>query len=322
MLDHRGLRDRVVWNEVANGLRVFVDGPFNTMPWIRRSCLFCGDHLTVIERLEQPDVDEECFVDVLAALEVCMRCRYWRWHFLDSEFEARGGSYSHRYVSYVSKVREFAADLPDGCSSDIAQWLRRRPEAWEVMSPRRLETFVADVFRSNHGDAEVIHVGGASDGGVDVVLVESASQQWLIQVKRRARIGKGEGVSTIRNLLGAMMLHPNAYGIVVSTADHFTYQARRAASAAAKVGRTVKLVDRGLLNRMMAPLLPSVPWDALISSWFPAYGAWLSRQVPSVEPALIDWQPQSVRIRAPERYLHLAEGELLRFWHNEGAPTT
>jgi hypothetical protein len=98
----------------------------------------------------------------------------------------------------ISKLREFNTRLPDSCSTELAQYLRSKPDGWHRYDPKRFEKLVADIFRANHASSEVIHVGKPDDGGVDVILIDSANEQWLAQVKRRERQDSSEGVSTIR----------------------------------------------------------------------------------------------------------------------------
>jgi hypothetical protein len=58
-----------------------------------------------------------------------------------------------------------------------------------------------------------------------------------------------------------MLLEGVCHGIVVSTADHFTYRAYQAANRATEIGMTVKLIDKGILDRMLEVVLPDVlPW--------------------------------------------------------------
>lgn len=209
-----------------------------------------------------------------AALEVCKRCTYWRWHHLNVEvYGSQGLMARHEYHSAAAKLAEFSMELPDGCSEELAIHLRRKPEHWRSMAPHRLETLVAEIIRANYAPIEVQHVGGTNDGGVDLVWVQSSARRWLVQVKRRSSLTSGEGVATIRNLLGAMVLQGSAHGIVVSSADHFTYMAHQAVGRAAEVGMTVKLADRHVLDRLLSPLLPVAPWRGLIERDFPHFGA-------------------------------------------------
>jgi hypothetical protein len=93
------------------------------------------------------------------------------------------------------------------------------------------------------------------------------------------RLSKLEGISTLRNLLGAMVLHDNSYGIVVSTADHFTCRANEAVIQAEKYGKYLRLIDRGKLNRMIGDLLPNRPWHVFLKeSYSPEMASTFARK--------------------------------------------
>jgi hypothetical protein len=174
-----------------------------------------------------------------------------------------------RRTAAISKLREFSETLPNSCTSEITQQFRRNPKLWHQVTPTYLERLVADIFRENYRHAEVFHVGQPSDGGIDVLFVDAEREQWLIQVKRKSKAESTEGVATIRNLLGAMVLNRSKFGIVVSTPDHFSYQALRAVDQVKQEGMALELVDRGKLYRMMLPLLPSDPWLDFVELHFP-----------------------------------------------------
>jgi hypothetical protein len=137
------------------------------------------------------------------------------------------------------------------------------------MNPHRLEELVAAIFKANYKDCEAIHVGKPDDGGIDVVFVDSGERQWLIQVKRRENPQSSEGVGVIRNLLGAMLLENSSYGILVSTANHFTFRAKEAVDRARDLGKVIRLIDRGKLDRMLAPMIPDRPWLDFLRSHYP-----------------------------------------------------
>ena len=52
-----------------------------------------------------------------------------------------------------------------------------------------------------------------------------------------------------------MYLKRSLKGIVVSTADHFSYRAFEAVGRAKELGCEIRLVDKGILNRMCSSLL-------------------------------------------------------------------
>lgn len=217
----------------------------------------------------------------------CRNCRFWQWYYFFDEFadedkeceEQEGCPPSPEQYAYVSKLREFDENLPSSCSKELAQYLRSRPDEWNRYDPRRFEKLVADIFRANYQHAEVIHVGKPDDGGVDIILVESQDEQWLVQVKRREKQNSSEGVSTIRNLLGTMVLEGKTRGIVVSTADHFTLRAQQATQKLKKQGFHIELIDRGILNRMIEPVLPDRPWIETVKSHDPEIANWLLQRI-------------------------------------------
>jgi hypothetical protein len=222
----------------------------------RKSCPFCSTRLSIFDYSSEG----------IAFLKTCRNCAYWQ-SFYDPRFsyDPRSSTYS----AFISKGREFESKLPESCLSEAAQMIRRKQQIWNTIEPRKLEGLVAEVFRANYSDSEVIHVGQPDDGGVDVVFIDSANQQWLIQVKRRESPFAAEGISTVRNLLGAMVLNRALKGIVISTADHFTYRAYEAIGRAREMGMTLKLIDRGKLNRMLDPLLPDRPWKTALEPFLP-----------------------------------------------------
>ena len=129
-------------------------------------------------------------------------------------------------------------------------------------NPTRFEKFIADVFRSNYTNAEVLHVGRPHDGGTDVLLIDAEKRQWLIQVKRRESPSNSEGVGIIRDILGAMHLKGVRRGIVVSNADRFSRYAQKAAveAEAKEYPMIVRLVNSDILDKMLDPVLPDRPW--------------------------------------------------------------
>lgn len=227
----------------------------------------------------------------------CRNCRFWQWYYLNDEFAdetkewtGEGCPPNPEQFAYISKLREFGENLPSACSKELAQYLRSKPESLNRYNPTKFEKLVADIFKANYENAEVIHVGKPDDGGIDIKLIESNSQQWLIQVKRRENPNCSEGVNTIRNLLGTLILEDEMRGIVVSTADHFTLRAQQATQKSKNNGFIVELVDRGVLNKMLEPLLPDRPWIETIKSHDSELASWLMGKIPNDnQPQLFDF---------------------------------
>jgi hypothetical protein len=226
-------------------------------------CEYCGGR-TDSELWERPDADEdwEAWHGWKWSIIVsCEYCRSWRW----SRSEGiRQEGYTDLPPVYelhcVSKLRQFDGTLPDSLNTELAGYLRRHRDGWNQFSPAALERIVTDILRANFRDAEVVHVGRPDDGGVDVLFVDAEGPEWLVQVKRRLDPGGAEGVGTLRNLLGAMVIERSLRGLIVSTADRFSTRARAAADDAKQLGYEIRLADRGILDRMLEPVLPVMPW--------------------------------------------------------------
>jgi len=194
----------------------------------------------------------------------------------------------------MSKLSEFPEDIPNGCLQECAQYLKTHPNYWNKIKPSSLERLVADIFRANYQNCEVIHVGQPNDGGIDVLFVDSGKKKWLIQVKRRGSPHTTEGVSTLRNLLGVLLLRRTKYGIVVSTADHFSYWAFKAKEKARLLGYTIELIDKGKLKRLIEPLLPNRQWARLIKKRRPEWLPVLSEKMPDKRQLTIEQYMQRI----------------------------
>ena len=169
----------------------------------------------------------------------------------------------------ISKLRTFDPKLPEECHTEMAQHLRRNKHLWHSTDPKRLEKFIASVFRANYADCVATHVGGPDDGGVDIVFIEASGKEWLIQVKRRENPKVSEGISTFRNLLGAMFLKDSNHGMLVSTVDSFSYRVHEGVGRAAEKGMIVRLVDKEKLQHMLGSLLPTSPWKPFLRQEVP-----------------------------------------------------
>ncbi len=238
-------------------------------------CLYCS---TKLLKVEDEIFQERSRRDY--CLWYCEYCRYWQARLYSDPFGECIPPPDH--WAYVSKLREFNTKLPDGCSDELAVHVRRQPHLLHSLNPKRFEKFVADVFQANYTNAEVLHVGKPNDGGVDVLLIDAQKEQWLIQVKRRGVKRQSEEVGTIRDILGAMIIEGVYRGIIVSTAPRYSRHAKRAA-AIAKNGKprmTVHLVDRGIFNRMLDPILPDRPWLLPVSEVDQEISKRLANQIP------------------------------------------
>lgn len=268
----------ILKQHLSRHLEKFLLFPLGLPSMVGSTCPFCNKCLSIAQH---DFLEEDRYANYFGVLEYCLSCHYWRSHYIERFFP--GSSVPHNYRSLLSKARVFEDSLPEGISEELAQHIRRDAKFWNTVNPTYLEKLVADIFRSNHNDVEVYHVGQPNDGGIDVIFVDDHKKQWLIQVKRRSAANAAEPVGTIRNLLGAMILSKNTCGIVVSTADHFTYRAYEAVKRAEECGMIIKLVDKARLDRMLEPILPDRPWIQPLRHSLPDFAETFERQIPSTK---------------------------------------
>ncbi|MEU7524643.1 restriction endonuclease [Saccharothrix sp. NPDC042600] len=230
-------------------------------------CPFCRIKMLKHEFSLEDHPDEMPSFRAQASLSNCENCQHWEHVELRQEtYDIRADLFDkHRLAIVNSKTREFDTVAPAGTLEEIAQWFRRHPYLYNSVHPSYLEKLVAKVFEASGAYADVKHVGRPDDGGVDVVLVESETSTWLVQVKRREHPDSVEPVSTVRNLLGTLVLGGSEKGIVVSTADHFSYRAREAVDIAARKDFVVRLIDRRAFDRLLATRLPKAPWKEVMA---------------------------------------------------------
>jgi hypothetical protein len=230
--------------------------------WGSLLCRFCQVELRY-ERFEDiSDLDDDKWhLNRVYSVGICPRCAYWE--FQGSESGNRCMD-SPAVALAAAVAAKYQIETPPECATEFAQFVRRHPQGWHSVSPKGLEQLVAEIFRANHREAEVIWVGKPGDRGTDVIFVDDNSRRWLIQVKRRSKPGKKEGFSTLQAVLGTLALEGERHGMVVTTADAFSAAARAEAQRARRRGFVVELIDKGALDRMLGPLLPTDHWLAAL----------------------------------------------------------
>jgi restriction system protein len=199
-----------------------------------KQCPYCLSSLvTRTEEDEGWDLSSCAFVR-------CRHCTWWRRHnipdhyFLDTIEVGALSKLSRVAPRLLLAIREIKDD-------------RNR---LYCMDPLRFESFARDVFRAFY-DCDVVHVGKSHDGGIDLLLLDSIDGKIPIQVKRRADPGRVESVAVVREFRGAMLLAGEDEGIVVTTADHFSKEARHISKPdpVHLIPQTVHLIDcRRLLD--------------------------------------------------------------------------
>lgn len=239
-----------------------------------KNCPYCN---SIIESFSHADED------IVNSFEIyeCLRCSFWLSLGTYTDNQCSGMGCHSTIDAQISKLSEYSINLPEICATELSIQIRRNPSLLNSMNPKHLELLVADIFKINFANCETFHVGKPGDGGIDVVFVGSDKEKWLVQVKRRESKLASEGVGTIRNLLGTLMLEDNLKGIVVSTADHFTRMAIVAQQNAAFRGYTIDLIDKGKLDRMLDAALPVRPWLDHLRASFPELESTAIKSIPS-----------------------------------------
>ena len=279
--------DRIGGNEhgeiFVNGILVESEERPKLLEWfsyesrLTKHCPDCGAPLYKAHKSEVWS-KEDAWAEEVSVAE-CPRCTFWSVEWYEDLGVGNMGCPTSEWEGAISKLREFNKELPSGCQSELARYLRIKPDLWTHLSPKRMEQLVADIFRVNYSLAEVTHVGRPGDGGMDVLMVETNGNEWLIQAKCRKSPDATEGVGVVRNVLGAMVIEDKHYGAIVSNADHFTYCAYKAAEKAARKGYVIDLVDRGKLDHLVGPLLPAPQWADIVLAHRPEWKDDLKGQI-------------------------------------------
>lgn len=248
-------------------------------------CPFCANSLLNYDGRIDDFSDDQKFESVYS-VAVCKKCGYWQFY-EDAFLDRPPSGYIPAWdwlLGAASEVRTFEKELPEGVEVELAQNLIFNPRIWHEIDPTRLEQLVAQIFKANYIDCEVIHVGKSHDGGKDVIFIDSGKNQWLIQVKRREKENSTEGVNTLRCLLGTMVHDETKYGIIVSTANHFTSALIKEQKKYESLGFHIKLIDRGVLNEIVGQHLPTRPWLRAIEYLDPDKVEIYKKAIPKLSP--------------------------------------
>ena len=195
-------------------------------------CPYCAYQLHVVLEMTEDKLDDK----IHYILRSCRACGWWY-----SVAVCEDLGYYSGYI--VPIIRKFIVDNLDLPISALEMELQRKPDVLNYIHPRKLEELVQSVF-SDYFKTEVTLIGKSGDGGIDLLFCEGENPV-AVQVKRRSKKDTAEGVSVVREFIGAMLLKGIRSGIFVSTADRFSYPAKTAARTGADKGivQELKLID-------------------------------------------------------------------------------
>lgn len=204
---------------------------------LNTKCPFCGSVLVqkfYYQRYDTNIISKQC-VDQWETIYYCENDGWWQHKINERQDADPKAWYSVIHEGILTKYNDNSLDVPIDVLND---YIHKYPDKITNIHDKKMEELVASVFRSFY-NCEATVVGKSSDGGIDIVLLDSDSPT-MVQVKRRKSINKTESVAYIRELLGATMLQQSKKCIFVTTANKFSEDAKKTASLA---------IDLGLVQR-------------------------------------------------------------------------
>lgn len=204
-----------------------------------KQCAFCECALTKFHKSEppEPEARKSLASYVLQIVRLCPRCGWWTYVYEDVHPQANGRSCFTVSRNAYPTLRNL--DLTDVSQpiEAVKQYLLLKFDQRFEMHPRLFEEVVASVFRDVGFHSEV--TAYSNDGGIDVILRDSAEATIGVQVKRRKdRIA----VDQIRELVGALVVGGHTRGIFVTTSS-FQKGALVSAGTATARGYPIELID-------------------------------------------------------------------------------
>lgn len=184
----------------------------------------------------------------------CCACGWWE--VLESDGGVFFGDVSFEHTLSSAVLRKFGRSSLGESLHALRVEVLSCTELLYSMEPKKMELFVASVMEGVY-DCDVHVCGRSHDGGVDLVLLNSETPTF-VQVKRRHEGIKSESVFQVRHLLGATLLKGGSSCAFVTTADHFSREARRAATEAIKrtIVKSYELIDRKRFIEMLRLATP------------------------------------------------------------------
>ena len=148
-------------------------------------------------------------------------------------------------LAYRGVLRTFSPEDTAIPMDALRRTIASHREAVDSISPRKMEELVGAVMADFWRGAKCKLCGKSGDGGIDLLLIKG-DKPFAVQVKHRQDIRKAESVHHVTHFIGALMLAKIPNGIFVTTADHYSVAAERAASTIleSKSVQSFQLIDR------------------------------------------------------------------------------
>ncbi|WP_081673790.1 restriction endonuclease [Pseudomonas cremoricolorata] len=197
-------------------------------------CPFCKIQTQIVHcdyQLTYPEWLEGGEFDIQEDVKQCGNCGWWR---LRCDKVTTVGIEARSFVMESAILKSYDLSSRYVPIEAIRKYLVENFGDVIHIHDRNMERLVQSVFRE-YFTCDVEHVGRSHDGGIDLILVNS-DRPTVVQVKRRKSLDHVEGVSGVREFLGAAVLKKSRNCIYVSTSRKFSDPAIEAAQQAIKVG--------------------------------------------------------------------------------------
>lgn len=193
-------------------------------------CPFCKKKIeTMIYSKHVTDTPEWLFgsFDQSECVIQCPDCGWWEykyWNYSDAIIDGIRAS-DVKYSSAILKsYDDNSIEVP---VKVLREYISKNPSVIYRIDAHKMEDLVRSVFSDFYPCCTVKKFGQTRDGGRDGLIIDENGQQFLLSIKRRESADTTEGVTALRDLMGAMIIEDNISGcIVVSTADHFSKPAK------------------------------------------------------------------------------------------------
>lgn len=211
----------------------------------------CRNCLTPLSLAES---DDSLFANNVTLARRVWSCSDCRWWYLRSETcqEFDEDSYHRTTDYYESIAARFRLDAKNTPLETVREHLRDNATDIGGIHPTTFEHLLRDVYADFYPGANVTHVGGPGDGGIDLWAVID-DEPCLVQAKRRRSDGHVESVVGVRELVGTLALAGLRKGHLVTTAPRFSKAAKRVAAEAAstRYGFLIELKKRDDISKML-----------------------------------------------------------------------
>lgn len=231
---------------------------------LNEKCPYCGSKLGQKYYVARNDIGLSGRQEVIQweTIYYCENDGWWQHKISEESFANPKAWYSVIHEGILTEYPENSLDVPIEVLND---YLYKHPDQITHIHDKKMEELVGSVFGSFY-NCETKIIGKSSDGGVDVILVDSDNPT-MLQVKRRKSIDKTESVSYIRELLGATLLKQSKSCIFVTTANKFSNEAKKTASLAIELGLVEKYelvnFDRFIYMLKSTPQKIQRTWDEI-----------------------------------------------------------